>query len=323
KPSTGKVTDPKPKHNHHAAMTWFLSDMVSLAENGWYGYVNPEPLIPPKKIQKVTDGVAKTTMNAFSPDKILSSGSTRDLGLMLAATGWYGTHAGSDALEKKAKGYADALASKVEENLAGNGMVENGAANQAATQGVVAQGLVYASQIDGVDHVSTAKDVAGYMFDTLWDDDAGTFASGEGDSTYTVTARDAGDITGGVNVADAVVGRSDARKKYARYFNQTFNRGKLQRAQRAVSVDENAEHSLPLPPKAGGKYGQSAVYNAEVEYDAENDEWSVTDDTFRTGDSLYLANQDIWIGRWGGQEFKGRGIPGKTDQPPKKQGQTQ
>lgn len=37
-------------------------------------------------------------------------------------------------------------------------------------------------------------DVCGYLTETPWDDDASTFTTGEGDSTYRVTARDAGDV---------------------------------------------------------------------------------------------------------------------------------
>ncbi|MDY7082346.1 MAG: plasmid stabilization protein, partial [Halobacteria archaeon] len=202
------------------------------------------------------------------------------------------------------------------DNLAGNGMVGNGASNQAATQGIVGQGLVWASQIEGVDHESTAEDVIGYMFDSLWYSDAGTFATGEGDTTYTITARDAGDVTGGINAAEHVLGMSDAQTIFARYFNNTMNRGKLQRAERPPSHSEDAEYTLPLPPAAGGKYGQAAVYNAEVEYDTASDEWSVTDPMFDTEGALYLANQDIWISQWGGRFFEGRGVPGKNDTPP-------
>lgn len=39
-----------------------------------------------------------------------------------------------------------------------------------------------------------------------------------------------------------------------------------------------------------GEYGQAAVYNVEVEYAAEADEWSVTDRTFDTEGELYLVN---------------------------------
>jgi hypothetical protein len=197
-------------------------------------------------------------------------------------------------------------------------MVENGANNQAATQGIVGQGLLWASEIDGVDNESTAENVLGYMFDVLWDEDAGTFASGEGDDTYTITARDAGDVTGGVNAADAVLGRADAQGVFARYFNQTFNHGRLQRAERKQSRDEDAEHTLPLPQDAGGQYGQSAVYNAEVEYDTESDEWTVTDDAFDTEGGMYLSNQDIWISQWGGDFYQGRGVPGESDVPQNK-----
>jgi len=314
RPAKGEVVDDTARPNHHSAMLWFMSDMTSLAKGGWFGYENPEPLIPPKKIQQLTDGLAETTMSLFAPADIVEMGSTRDLGQMLGAIAWYGTHAGSDEMADQAASYATDLGDAVESSLAGNGMVENGAANQAATQGVVGQGLVWASELNGVDYTDTAGDVLGYMVDELWDEDAGTFASGPDDSTYTITARDAGDVTGGVNAADAVLGM-DVKSIYARYFNQTFNRGRLQRAERPQSRSESAEHTLPLPAEAGGKFGQAAVYNAEIEYDTEADEWTVTDRLFDTEGALYLANQDIWIGQWGGEFYEGRGIPGTNDSP--------
>jgi plastocyanin len=315
RPGDGSYPDRTSRPLHHAAMLWFLSDMASLAQGGWFGYVNPEPLVPAENIQRLTDGVARTTMNLFDPSDVVGAGSTRDLGLMLGAVGWYGTHAGSDDLASSAADYANALAGAVESNLAGNGLVENGAANQAATQGVVGQGLLWASQIDGVDHRSTAEPVFGYLFDELYDDDAGTFASGADANTYRITARDAGDITGGVNAAVNVLGM-DVKERYARFFNQTFNRGTLQRAERPPSRDEAAEFTLSLPPAAGGEFGQAAVYNQAVEYDTGADEWAVVDDSFVTADALYLANQDIWISQWGGSFFEGSGVPGRSDTPP-------
>nr|WP_245742155.1 hypothetical protein [Natrinema salaciae] len=195
-------------------------------------------------------------------------------------------------------------------------MVENGAVNQAATQGIVGQGLLWASELDGVDRSDTAETVLGYMLDELWDSDAGTFKSGASASTYAITARDAGDITGGLNAADAVLEMNGVKDTFAQFFNQTFNRGRLQRAERPQSRSEDAEYTLPLPPEAGGEYGQAAVYNAAVEYDSSADEWTVTDDRFDTEWSLYLANQDIWIGQWGGDFYQGRGRPGHSDSPP-------
>jgi plastocyanin len=315
RPADGTVVDDTARPNHHTAMLWFLSDMTSLAGNDWFGYVNPEPLIPRENIQMLTDGLAKTTMNLFEPGDVVSMGSTRDLGQALGAFGWYGTHAGNADAEAAAAEYANGLAAEVEANLEGNGRVAAGAENQAATQGAVAQGLVWASQVDGVDHIDTAESVLGYMLDELWDEDAGTFATGAGDSTYRITSRDAGDVTGGINAADAVLGL-DVREVYARYFDHTFNRGRLQRAERPNSRDESAEFTLPLPPAAGGEYGQAAVYNDAVEYDTGADEWSVVDDGFTTADALYTANQDIWIGSWAGDFFAGRGVPGQTDEPP-------
>jgi hypothetical protein len=314
RPADGEVVDETARPNHHSAMLWFLSDMTSLAQGGWFGYENPEPLVPPQKIQQLTDGLAETTMSLFSSEDIVEMGSTRDLGQMLGAIAWYGTHAGSDDMANQAASYATDLGDTVESSLVDNGMVENGAANQAATQGVVGQGLVWASKLNGVDYTDTAEDVLGYMVEELWDEAAGTFASGTDDSTYAITARDAGDVTGGINAADAVLGM-DVKEIYARYFNQTFNRGQLQRAERPQSRSESAEHTLPLPADAGGEFGQAAVYNKAVEYDTDADEWTVTDRLFDTEAALYLANQDIWIGQWGGEFYEGRGVPGTNDSP--------
>jgi plastocyanin len=325
RPAEGEIVDETRRPHHHSAMLWFLSDINSLAQGDWFGYVNPRPLIPkdedsdgvfdtPVGIQEITDGVARTTMELFDPAEVVSQESTRSAGQMLGAVGYYGPQAGSAELRSAAATYANGLAAEIEANLAGNGMVENGADNQAATQGIVAQGLLWASELDGVDHSDTAEDVLGYLTDELWDDDAGVYASGAGDSTYTITARDAGDITGGLNAADALLDM-DIRENYARFFNQTFNRGRLQRAERPQSRDEGAEFTLPLPPAAGGEFGQAAVYNAEVEYDIDADEWSVTDGRFDTEWALYLANQDIWISHWGGEFYQGRGVPGRSDTP--------
>jgi plastocyanin len=325
RPAEGVIEDDTRRPHHHSAMLWFLSDLTSLAQNGWFGYVNPVPLIPveaggeavfdpPVGIQGITDGVAQTTMELFDPEDVANQESTRSVGEMLGAVGYYGPQAGSDDLRQAAAEFANGLAEVVEVNLAESGRVENGAPNQAATQGIVAQGLLWASELDGVDHTDTAESVLGYLLDELWDPEAGTFASSADDETYTISARDAGDITGGLNAADAILGM-DVKEIYAEYFDQTMNRGRLQRAERPQSRDENAEHTLPLPPMAGGEVGQAAVYNAEVEYDTAEDEWTVTDDRFDTEQSLYLANQEIWISQWGGDFYQGRGVPGQSDTP--------
>ncbi|MEF8851883.1 MAG: halocyanin domain-containing protein [Haloarculaceae archaeon] len=325
-PSEGRIVDETRRPHHHSAMLWFLSDLNSLAGNGWFGYVNPRPLLPkeagadavfdpPVGIQEIADGVASATMDLFDASEVASMESTRSVGQMLGAVGYYAPQAGTDEARSAAADYANALADVIDDNLAGNGRVEGGTANQAATQGIVAQGLLWASETDGVDRADTADDVVGYMLDELWDADAGTFMSDTDDSTYAFTARDAGDITGGLNAADAVLGRTGARDTFARFFDQTFNRGRLQRAERPPSRSQDADHPLPLPPGAGGEFGQAAVYNGEVEYDSEADEWSVTDDRFYTAEALYLANQDIWVGNWGGDFYQGRGVPGRSDTP--------
>ena len=306
--------DRTPRPHHHAAMLWFLSDLNSLAQGGWFGYVNPEPLIPARRIQQLSDGLAAATMNAFPAGEL---DSTRTAGLLLAAVGYYGPQAGGSAQASRASEYATALADAIEANTDSSGRIAGGAANQAATQGIAGQGLLWATEgLDGVDRTGIAESVLGYLVEDLWARDAGIFAAGTDTSTHTYTARDAGDITGGVNAAEAVLGIEGVKPKYARWFDNTFNRGLLQRAQRPNSVDDSDSPRPPLPPAAGGEFGQAAVYNAEVEYDAGADEWSVTDARFDTEWALYLANQDIWVSQWAGEFYRGRGVPGGSDEPP-------
>jgi len=300
--------------HHHAAMLWFLSDLNSLAQNGWFGYVNPEPLIPAERIQELTDGMAEATTNVVNPSDLQS---TRTAGLLLAAVGYYGPQASNDEARSQAGDYAAELADSIATSVENNGLVTGGSANQAATQGIVGQGLVWASDgFNDVDRTDLAESVLGYLVDDLWNEKAGVFAAGTDTSTHTYTARDAGDIVGGINAATNVLGMDDAKRKYGMWFNETMNRAPLQRAQRQNSVDNSDNPQPPLPPMAGGEFGQAAVVNAEVEYDADTDEWTVTDDRFDTEWALYLANQDIWISQWGGDFYQGNGRPGTNDDPP-------
>jgi len=313
-PPEGGYPDRTTRPHHHAAMLWFLSDLNSLAQNGWFGYVNPEPLIPAGRIQQLTDGLAAATMDAFPAAEV---DSTRTAGLLLAAVGYYGPQAGGSEQASRATEYANALADSVAANTGDDGRVGGGTANQAATQGIVGQGLLWATEgLSGVDRTDAAESVLGYLVEDLWNDEAGVFAATTDGTTHTYTARDAGDITGGINAADAVLGMDGVKEKYAQWFDATFNDAPLQRAQRPNSVDDSENPQPPLPPMAGGEFGQAAVYNAEVEYDADADEWTVTDDRFDTEWALYLANQDIWISQWGGDFYQGRGRPGASDEPP-------
>ena len=149
----------------------------------------------------------------------------------------------------------------------------------------------------------------------MFDADAGTFVSGPNTNTYTITARDAGDITGGVNAAINVLGMEDLKQPYTDFSIRRSIAAGSGAHSAPPSRSEDAEFTLPLPSKAGGKFGQAAVYNGAVEYDSSAEEWSVSDDRFRTAEALYLANQDIWISQWGGEFYQNSGVPGEVDAP--------
>lgn len=72
---------------------------------------------------------------------------------------------------------------------------------------------------------------------------------------------------------------------------------------------------LPLPPDAGGEFGQAPVYTTTIQYEVAADEWRVTDDTFTTNPATTLANHDIWTSNWNDGFYHRRDIPGKCDEP--------
>lgn len=159
-----------------------------------------------EEIQTFADQMATATFEEYPPERILDAGTMRDLGVMLGAAGWYGTHAGDDGLVTDIAAYANRLADLVESQVTADGLIANGSSHQAATQGAVGQRLLGVSQVDGVAHRDAARPVLEYLLDDLWDEQAGTFASGTNDETYRITPRNAGDITGGLDAADAILG---------------------------------------------------------------------------------------------------------------------
>lgn len=56
-----------------------------------------------------------------------------------------------------------------------------------------------------------------------------------------------------------------------------------------------AHPALPLPEKAGGRFGKAPVYAAEVTY--QNGQWKVTDQRFRTKDAMFLASMSVLLNR--------------------------
>jgi glucose/arabinose dehydrogenase len=312
RPADDEVVEDDATPDDYAAMLWFLSDLLSYAQNGWFGYENPSPLIEVEEIERLADRMAFTTFTEYPPQAVLDATDARDLGVLLGATGWYGTQADVDHRDEAVE-YATELADAVESRLGSDGRVEGGGTHQAATQGAVGQGFAWASQLDGVDRLEAADATMTYLLDDLWDDRAGTFASELDADTYTITVRDAGDITGGLLAADAVLEMDGVKDRFATHFEQTFNRGRLQRATRWQAYRPDGRYTLPVPQDAGGEFGQAAVYNGAVQYDTTTDEWRVTDDTFRTAGAMYCSNQELWISVWGGSEFPGRGVPGRSD----------
>lgn len=79
-------------------------------------------------------------------------------------------------------------------------------------------GVAWASRLDGVDHLGSVRDTLGYMRDSLFGENLGIYRAGAG-NTHSYTARDVGDITGGVNAANTVLGLGGVKEQYAQFFN--------------------------------------------------------------------------------------------------------
>ncbi|WP_323191729.1 hypothetical protein [Halostella sp. PRR32] len=310
----------------YATVLWTLSEAADFANSGEFGYENPQQVVDADQLQELADNTARTVFGGDDPeisaDEVLQKDGPRGLGIMLGAVAHYGAKAaGDDDLESQASAYANNAASLIIDNIDDDGRVadtggeeQDEPMNQAALQGAVGQGLLWATEgLSDVDHQDTADDVIDYLLDELWDPSSGTFDDELEDDVLTFSARDLGDIIGGINAADAVLDRGDVDNIFSEFFNNTVNRARLQRAERTQSRDPEADFPLPLPADAGDEeFGQAPVLNTEVQYDPRSDQWEVTDDLFTTEQAMYTANQLIWVGEFDGQSYPGSGVPGQT-----------
>lgn len=309
--TTGGVAGPRA----HLVALAFLAALARFAEQGWYGYAGVDPVLGPRRLRGLADAVARAVFDRFPPADVFFLGRPRDLGVGLAAVARHAGATRSEALAGAGRRWLDRAANLVALLLGPDGQVAPGGAHQAATQAVVARGLLAASQVSGVSETETARLALSYLFDELWDPYARTFAGGEDAATVRVTPQTAGDVIGGLNTAD-MLGVSRARERFAAYLRGTVERGGLQRAERLPSLDADEEHPLPFPAGAGGPHGAAPVFDAAVTYDRRADEWTTTDDAFVAAGACYAATQCAWIGARDGVRFPGRGLPGAVRGPP-------
>lgn len=296
--------------NDYAAVLWFLSMMLDFA--GSVGYDESDEEIDVNDVEALADMTARTVVDEFSPSQIVAEEGARGVGYMLSAVGWYGARGRNDHLLEDVERYADSLAGTIAINVSTDGRIERAdeTVNQAAVQAAVGQGMLWAAEGLGVDAEDEAQDVLDYLLDDSWNFRTELFEDELDPRTRTtLTVRDAGDIVGAINAADAILRRDDAREIFVPFFEQSIEESQLQRAQRRPSVDPDEEFSLPLPTRVGNRLGEPPVFNSEVAFDAPRDEWSVLDNAFTAAPAMYAASQGLWLGQIGRNFFPGRGIP--------------
>jgi len=111
------------------------------------------------------------------------------------------------------------------------------------------------------------------------------------------------DLTGALNVTDQVLGEAEAQDRYAQLFVNVVDKGHLLASQLPETAEQH--NGLPLPPKAGGRYGIAPVFRGEVVYDTGSKRWSVGDERFTTAPALKLADEMFWAGTWAGKQVEG------------------
>ncbi|WP_323191730.1 hypothetical protein [Halostella sp. PRR32] len=269
---------------------WAVSTVIRATERGAdYGLAR---FVSAGALRTVVDAVATVIVNEFAPVEILRNVAPRALGTALAALATFVKVTGDDGLATDGWRLLRSTVALVEYLLTADGRVvdEDGGDghNLAARQGAVGQGLVYASTV-GIDAEDAARSVCSYLLDDLWNPIALTFASGRDADAHAISVRDAGDVIGGLHAA-ASLGIDGADDRFVEFYDNTFDRGRLQRAQRLAAAD-GEDQEPPLPTGAGGRYGQAPVYNGEVAYDSRTDEWRVTDERYLADGGLYLAAQ--------------------------------
>lgn len=300
-PDTDRPTD-------YAATLWLCSMLLDQTDS--FGYENPEVELEVEDLEEVTDMVARTILDEFSPSEIADKEGYRGVGEMLSAISWYGTQGVDDDVVDDAEDYADALSGFLSVNTDEDGRVgsTDEMVNQAAAQAAAGQGLYWASEAYNLDTDDDTEAILEYLTEDLYDSGSGTFDDERDASVLETTIRDAGDLVGGLNAALEVLDQDEIEDIFRDFVQESIRHSRLQRAELRFSRDEVDRFRLPFPEDLPGQFGQPPVFNVSVALDS-TDDWEVTSNTFFTAEALYATCQLTWMSEIDNDEFPGRGIP--------------
>ncbi|MGD9734068.1 MAG: hypothetical protein AB7V58_00425 [Solirubrobacterales bacterium] len=301
----GKVTDSKPKLGDQLAVLVALGSLETVADpgNGFAWYKAP---LPAAKVRMMEDGL----FTALSGSSLVSNPSFADLALGVQALSWYAFTTEDPSLKKQATALALEWAKQLRGKLGQDGSVSAAGVEPLDAQALAVraegQAALLAGAFDKGEEAAArgaAEDAWRNLNDRYWNDDPGLYEPDPGGASQAYTPALLADLTGALNVAQNVLDDGEAADRYAQLFVNVVDEGHLIASQLPETVEQH--NGLPLPPKAGGKYGIAPVFQAEVSFDADSGKWSVSDGSFEAAAAMKLADEMFWTGTWAGKPVEG------------------
>ena len=268
---TREVVDDTIDPFDQAVMLWALSDLIYTIKNT-EEYPNlgmlADQIATPEMMQQLMEMWDQT----FELVKSHPVSNVKNRGLTIVALSWYAAAKGNQAPMNEIFATVNSLAR-------GLGNVEDTAFEKAAS----IRGLIEAWRITGnVDYLNNAMDLWNEL-NSLWDDEAKTFAPTADSVTYEYTPWDAGLIIGALSEIIAATDdgvpsdvKDEATDRFLDFFDSTI-------------VASGFTH-LPVPTP-----GRSGLLVSNISYDTSTGTWTVNDARYTTAGALYAANEMIWI----------------------------
>ena len=302
----GQISDPTPQLSDQLSVLVALGSLETVADpaNGFHWYKAP---LPAAKVWMMEDGL----FSALRSSSLVKSPSFADRALGVQALSWYAYTTADEGLRKQAVALALEWAQALREEQHQDGSLSPSGIEPLDGQALAlrAEGqAVLLAEASGDEEESDAARAAAKaawsaLNDRFWSADSGLYEPDPGASSQAYTPDLLADLTGALNVAQQVLGESEAQGHYAQLFVSVVDDGHLLASQLPETVGQH--NGLPLPPKAGGTYGIAPVFRSEVVYDTGSESWSVGDEQFTTAPAMKLADEAFWAGTWAGKQVEG------------------
>ncbi|MDA0768850.1 MAG: hypothetical protein BZY79_06530 [SAR202 cluster bacterium Casp-Chloro-G4] len=292
---TRQVVDDGVDSFDQAVMLWALSDfMYTIKDTEDYPMLGAfaQQMATPEQMEQLM-GMWGQTFELVKANPVTE---VKDKGLAIVALTWYAAAMGEQAP------MAD-ITQEVENLALGLGNVETTAFEKAAS----IRGLIEAWRLTGnIKYLNTALDLWDEL-EALWDEDAQTYATEAGATTYTYTPWDTGLIIGALSeiiVAsdNPLVGlvREDIGEQATNRFMDFFD---------GTIMGSGFVHA-PVPTP-----GRTGLLVSNISYDTSSGNWTVNDSRYSTAGSQYAANEMIWME--GTLQGRLTGYPEITAAPPR------